>query len=165
MKIYQRLAELVTWDPPSGSEFEDRKYKELDRLIATGPQGSGLDGDTVVNENGSSNKRVELRTEYHYMDDNGFYGPWLNLTIVITPLLTPAGYDMSVKCAEDIDRLNDMSRESAYNHILLTYPEIDLESQDYEDLERENSEYIDWDGIEDYVADRFCNWLDSEYKG
>ena len=165
MKIYQRLAELVTWDPPSGSEFEDRKYKELDRLIDTAPHGSGLDGDTVVNENGSSNKRVELKTEYHYMDSNGFYGPWLNLTIVITPVLTPAGYDLDIKCAEDIGGLNAMSQEQAYNHILLNYPEIDLESQEYEELESENTDYIDWDSLQDYISDQFSDWLDSEYEG
>ena len=165
MKIYQRLAELVTWDPPAGSESEDKKYRELYRLIDTAPHGSRLDGNTIVNEARSGNKRIEIITGYRYMYSNGFYGPWLSLTIVITPLLTPAGYDITIKCAEDIDWLNDMSREDAYNHILLNYPEIDLEGPEYEELEQENSEYIDWDSIQDYVSDCFCDWLDSEYKG
>ena len=164
MKIYQRLAELVTWNPPTGSVYDDIKYREISRLIDTAPHGSGLDGGTIINE-GSSSKRIEIKTEYHCMSSNGFYGPWLNLTIAITPLLTPAGYDIAIKCAEDIDLLNDMSKEGAYDHILLNYPEIDLESQEYEELEQENSEYIDWDSIQDYVAGQFSDWLDSEYKG
>ena len=164
MKIYQKLAELITWDPPAGSEFEDRKYKELNSLMDTAPHGSGLDGDTVINEYKSSEKRIEIKAEYHCMNSNGFYGDWLNLTITITPLLTPAGYDINVDCVEDIDLLNTISQENAYEHILLNYPEIDLEGPEYEELEQENSDYIDWDGIRGYVSDRFCNWLDSEYK-
>lgn len=163
MKIYQRLAELVTWDPPAGSEFEDKKYREIDRLMGTAPHGSGLDGNTIINEK-SNDKRIEIKTEYHCMNSNGFYGDWLNLTIVLTPLLTPAGYDLDIECAEDIDQLNDISKEDAYNHILLNYPEIDLEGPEYEELEQENSDYIDWDSVRDYVADCFCSWLDSEYK-
>ena len=164
MKVYQRLAELLTWNPPTGSESEERKYKEIDRLMGSAPHGSGVDGDTTINEDKSSDKRMEIKTEYHYMDSNGFYGPWLNLTIAITPVLTPVGYDIAIKCAEDIDLLNTISQEQAYDHILLNYPEIDLEGPEYEELEQETSEYIDWDSIRDYVSDCFCNWLDSEYK-
>ncbi len=165
MKIYQRLAELVAWDPPAGSEFEDRKYRELDGLIDIAPHGSGLDGVTIINEYKSSDRGIEIKTVYHYMDSNGFYGTWLNLTISIIPVLTPAGYEVSIKCAEDIDLSNTICQEEAHNYILLNYPEIDLEGPEYEELERENSEYIDWDSIRDYVADCFCEWLDSEYKG
>ena len=164
MKIYQRLAEIVTWNPPTGSVFDDIKYREIDRLIDTAPHGSGLDGGTLINE-GSNSKRIEIKTEYHYMDSNGFYGTWLNLTISIIPVLTPAGYEVSIKCAEDIDLLNTICQEEAHNYILLNYPEIDLEGPEYEELERENSEYIDWSSIRDYVSDCFCEWLDSEYKG
>lgn len=165
MKIYQRLAELVTWNPPAGSESEYRKYREIDRLIDTAPQGSRLDGNTIINEARSGNKRIEIITGYRHMYSNGFYGPWLSLAIVVTPLLAPAGFEVSIKCAGDIDRLNVRPREQAYNHILLNFLKIDLNPQEYEELERENSEYIDWDSIQKYVSDRFCNWLDSEYKG
>lgn len=92
MKLYQRIASLVAARlncEESGNTEWFRKHEERLNDIAknTLPSGSGFDIGTAIDLDESGHERVVLRTEFHHMDDGGYYDGWTDHTILITPSL------------------------------------------------------------------------------
>ena len=91
MKVYQKMARLVDWNPTGG--YIISKNEQMEDLVKNYlPSGSGFDGDTSIDEK-STDKKIILHVEYHHMNDNGFYDGWSTFKIIITPSLA---YDYSL---------------------------------------------------------------------
>lgn len=69
----------VRTDAPEGTQATPRT--SLEELAAKLPHGSGLDGNwwiTIRRDGG-----LTLRTDYHAMNDNGYYVGWFPVVVVL----------------------------------------------------------------------------------
>lgn len=69
---------------------------------------------------------------------------------------------MTVIFFEDIEQINNQSYSEAVKYVNEEYP--GLKGYDLEDKISECADYIDEDGIAEYIADCFSTWLLSDYK-
>jgi len=65
--------------------WEEKWQDVIDSIIYTLPHGSGIDVETRLNHKKSSSKRIVLEASYHCMDENGYYGEWIDFSIILTP--------------------------------------------------------------------------------
>ena len=95
MKVYQKMARLVDWNPTVG-EYLDSKNKQVDELIDKYmPSSSGFDGKIELDEK-STDEKIIIHVEYHHMDINGFYDGWSTFKVIITASMA-YNYCMQVK--------------------------------------------------------------------
>ena len=161
-KIYQKLAELISWNPPKDSKWVDKKEEEIEAIMKTAPHGSGIDGDVRLVEPECSESKLVLRVEYHRMNQNGYYCEWLTANITVTPTLTSEGFNIDCYFAEDIEQINNQYYNEAGEYVPEEYPGV--EGYDCEDKISECADYIDKEGISDYITDCFSTWFLTEYK-
>lgn len=161
-KIYQRLAELVIWNPPKDSKWVDKKEEEIEAVMKTAPHGSGIDGDVILIEKDSSDTKIVIKAQYHTMNQGGYYGEWITAIITISATLTALGFYINVRFEEDIEQINNYYYNEAVNYVNQEYP--GLSGYDREDGIAECADYICADSISEYIADCFSTWLLTEYK-
>lgn len=101
MKVYQKIArELDRFRRCKGaagkwSEFADDAdsiLADIERDIL--PSGSGFDSGTRIDREESTAARIVLKTDFHHMNDGGFYDGWTQHRVILTP--TFDGFDMRV---------------------------------------------------------------------
>lgn len=78
MKLYQKIARVVS------QKNEPLKGKELKKLQDLLPSGSGIDYGSVILLK-STDKRIEIITSFHHLNEVGFYTQWTDHRIIITP--------------------------------------------------------------------------------
>lgn len=161
-KIYQRLAELISWNPPKDSEWVDKREEEIEAIIKTAPHGSGIDGGVRLVEPECSESKLVFRVEYHPMNQNGYYGEWLTANITVTPTLTSAGFNIDCDFFEDIEQINNQNYSEAVKYVNDEYP--GLKGYEREDKISECADYIDEDSIAGYITECFYDWFMSDYK-
>ena len=161
-KIYQRLAELIRWNPPKDSKWVDVRDEKIEAIMKTAPHGSGIDGGVRLVEAECSESKLVFRVEYHSMNSNGYYCKWVTANITITPTLTSDCFRSDCDFAEDIEQINNDYYNEAVKYVNKEYP--GLKGYDREDKISECADYIDEDGIAEYIADCFSTWLLTEYK-
>ena len=159
-KIYQRLAELIIWNPTE--DWVDKKDEEIEAIMKTAPHGSGIDGDVRLVEAECSESELVFRAEYHRMNQNGYYVEWLTANITVTPTLTSAGFNIDCDFAEDIEQINTQYYNECADYIDKEYP--GLNEYDRDDKISECSDYIDEDGIAEYITECFYDWFISDYN-
>ena len=130
--------------------------------MRTAPHGSGIDGDVRLVEKDSSDTKIVIKAEYHTMNQNGYYGEWITAIITITAMLATPGFDIDVQFEEDIEQINNQYYNEAAEYVNQEYP--GLKGYDLENKIAEYADYIDMDGIAEYINDCFCTWLLTEYK-
>lgn len=73
------------------SEKGENKFtpnQDLDEWMkSNAPSGSGIDCGTKVDWQKSGGERLVLNTQFHHMDDNGYYCGWTSHQVVVTPTL------------------------------------------------------------------------------
>ena len=146
-KIYQRLAELISWNPPKDSKWVDRREEEIEAIMKTAPHGSGIDGDVRLVEPECSESKLVFRAEYHRMNSDGYYCEWLTANITVTPTLASWGFYIDVRFEEDIEQINNQYYNEAVKYV-----------------NEECADYIDEEGIAEYITECFYDWLLTEYK-
>jgi len=137
MKVYQRLAQLVAWDPPT-KEWEDKKADELEGLEYMLPSGSGFDAGTQVDLENSKPNRVVLHTAFHHMDEYGGYCGWTNHDVIVTPSLT-RGFDIRITGRNTRNDIKSYIAET-FDEVLA---EFYLQSRDTESRLRNLAEIVD----------------------
>ena len=94
MKVYQKMARLVDWNPTGG--YIISKNEQMEDLVKNYlPSGSGFDGDISIDEK-STDEKIIIHVEYHHMDINGFYDGWSTFKVIITASMA-YNYSMQVK--------------------------------------------------------------------
>jgi hypothetical protein len=161
-KIYQKLAELINWNPPKDSEWVNKRDEEIEAVMKTAPHGSGIDGDVRLVEAECSESKLVFRVEYHRMNSAGYYCEWLTANITVTPTLTSEGFYIDCDFDDDIAVINNDYYNEAEELVNREYP--GLKGYDREDKIAEYADYIDEDGIAEYIADCFSTWFLTEYK-
>jgi choline kinase len=161
-KIYQRLAELIRWNPQKDSKWVDKREEEIEAIMKTAPHGSGIDGGVRLVEAECSESKLVFRVEYHPMNQDGYYGEWLTANIAVTPTLTSEGFYIDCDFAEDIEQINNDNYNEAVKYINDEYPE--LKGYEREDKISECTDYICADDIAEFISDCFSTWLLTDYK-
>ena len=145
--LYVALARTIAWEPPVGSQWRERREKELKALMDELPSGDGWDLGTKLNEEktrigaNSDCERIVFYGEFHHMDENGFYDRWTNHTIVVTPSLR-WGFELRVtgKDRNQIkDYLDDLFHEAlsrlVWEHDYATHGGVVYEDREGEPIE------------------------------
>lgn len=98
MKVYQKIAaeiarlnraksdgsiaSLMTggnpWESDARAELADIESDHL-------PNGSGFDCGTRIIIDESSDSRIVLATDFHHMNENGYYDGWTTHRVILTP--------------------------------------------------------------------------------
>lgn len=97
MKLYQKVSSLISakynHSFEQNKEWEISKIKEL--VKEHFPHGSGFDGKTYFDLDLSHSGKLVLFTEFHHMNENGYYDGWSTLKIVVKPSLQ-FGFDFKL---------------------------------------------------------------------
>jgi hypothetical protein len=65
------------------AEWEQRHSDAIRAAIDCLPHGSGIDGQTMLNEDKSNGERVAVDIGYHHMDEYGGYDGWTHHTVSV----------------------------------------------------------------------------------
>ena len=98
-KLYQELASsFIAYNnciASNNTEWEEKHYDKILNLIDSLPHGSGIDGKTELDFNKSNNNKLVINSEFHVMDENGYYDGWINFSLTVEPSWN--GVDISIK--------------------------------------------------------------------
>lgn len=90
MKVYQRIAgtlqAIENCKQANNREWIERHQETLDKILQSFPHGSGFDSGTKLDDKSTPEKLI-FNSDFHHMDDNGFYCGWSEHQIIVTPSL------------------------------------------------------------------------------
>lgn len=91
-RIYQSLAQAVdarlTCKEKGNTEWYDRHTDTILNIMEnTAPSGAGIDSGTAIDLDKSTGEKLVFTTEYHHMNENGYYDGWTEHTITVKPSL------------------------------------------------------------------------------
>lgn len=104
-------------------EWEEKYGEKLQTYIDELPHGSGIDGKTYLHGNSTPNKLV-FYTDYHYMNENGYYDGWYGYKIIVTPSLQN-DFDLKIIGKDTPNR----AKEYLYEVFQEAFSSIDTESK------------------------------------
>lgn len=88
MKLYQAIARNINNSINHQDERDNVWIDNLEIIINDHfPSGSGFDGETYIDIEKSTAEKIVIYTEYHHMNENGYYDGWSRLKIVVKPSL------------------------------------------------------------------------------
>ena len=76
-------------------EWEENHEETINNIIKSLPHGSGIDGVTKIDLDKSTPDKIIIYSEYHCMNENGYYDGWVDFTITIKPSLQ-FGIDLNI---------------------------------------------------------------------
>lgn len=120
--MYQELASLVdaiaNCQAKGNTEWAARHEARAYYLIKNyGPSGSGIDSGTSIRLSDCKPDRLVLFTEFHHMNDGGFYDGWTQHPITVTPSLA---HGISIKIGgRDRNQIKDYLHD-VYDSFLCT---------------------------------------------
>ena len=91
MKTYQRLSRWIqakkNCEESGNSEWYDNHSMVIDHIVRNYlPSGSGIDSGCTIDTD--KHEKLVIYSSYHTMDENGFYGEWIDFRVVVTPSLS-----------------------------------------------------------------------------
>ena len=105
-------------------EWQDRWARKLEQYTKHLPSGSGIDAGSTIDMYESESEALVLRTQYHHMNDNGFYDGWTDHKLTIQPTFS-GGLQINIE-GED--------RNDIHDYLVDTFNEaLSLMVTDYED--------------------------------
>lgn len=92
-RVYEELARAVAAYRRGNSGFQRERIQKLmkDHL----PSGSGFDRGTAICLDSSNADRLVFVTEFHHMNETGYYCGWTKHRITVTPSLA-FGFDLKI---------------------------------------------------------------------
>ena len=97
--LYRKLAQLInarTRCLETGNAFKVQHEAEILRLVREHmPSGSGIDKGTTIDLDASTDEKIVFRTEFHHMDEHGYYDGWTEHTITVCASLV-FGLDLKI---------------------------------------------------------------------
>lgn len=76
-----------------------KRIRELSQLL---PHGSGIDSENTVDLSLSHAKKLVIHTQFHHMNETGFYDGWTGHTITVTPSFRGINLRVSGRNRNDI---------------------------------------------------------------
>ena len=107
--LYQIIAGLIqarlTCEADNPEWFDNHTAKLREIAKNELPSGSGIDSGTAIDLDESTPEKIVLTTEYHHLNDGGYYDGWTAHKVIITPSLQ---FGISVKITgRDRDDIKD----------------------------------------------------------
>ena len=99
MKLYQELAKAIdarlNCIKSGNEEWFDRWDDDINKMIDSLPHGSGIDGKTEIDLDKSTGEKIIITSEFHCMNDGGYYDGWINFKLVLTGSLR-FGFNLAI---------------------------------------------------------------------
>lgn len=114
MKIYQSLAQSIS--AKHNANFYWPEYAD-DTIAKYFPHGGGFDGKTKFDHEKSTENKLVITTEFHAMDENGYYDGWYYITVTVKPSLL---FDYTI----DLNFHGDKDKHFLRDYIADTFHEI-----------------------------------------
>ena len=97
-KVYQRLSSLINARlnciESGNDEWFDKHDDAIDYIVDNNlPSGSGVDSGCEIDKD--KHEVLNITSSYHTMDENGYYGPWVDFTVKVKPSLQ-FGIDLAI---------------------------------------------------------------------
>lgn len=95
-----KIAHNLEWiENLKGDEQKEKTYKPvaIERIMSECvdlPHGSGLDNGVSIDLNRSKSDKIVFNTEFHHMNENGYYDGWTSHSLIVTPKF--GGYDLRI---------------------------------------------------------------------
>ena len=90
-KVYQRLASLVVayknCEKNDNDVWKNEHNISIDKIMETSPSGSGFDNGTSIDIEESDENKLVFYTEFHHMEEHGYYAGWTDHKIIVEPNL------------------------------------------------------------------------------
>jgi hypothetical protein len=98
-KVYQALASKLTayrnCQKSGNRVFEINHHHSILEMVSEKlPSGSGFDNGTEFDMELSGDNRLVFHTDFHHMNDAGYYDGWTKHTVTIRPSFS--GFDMTI---------------------------------------------------------------------
>ena len=90
MKVYQAIASAISALP---REWAEERLALIEREYL--PSGSGIDAGCKILVEESHKDRIVIQTEFHHMNEVGYYDGWTHHKIIVTPSLI-YGFDLRI---------------------------------------------------------------------
>lgn len=133
--LYSELASLVDARKRcvgSNVDWLTKHEETIERLVKQHlPHGSGFDCGTKIDLDASHSDKLVLTTEFHHMNENGYYDGWTEHTVTVTPSLQ-FKYHIRIS-GRNRNEIKDLIRES-FDVALSTDVRYDLFVEQYPDL-------------------------------
>jgi len=98
MKNYQELAvrlqAIENCIKSNNEEWQDRHEAVIETIMNTAPHGSGFDTGVNFSQSKSTDCKLVFHTNYHHMNQDGYYDGWTEHLVIITPAFV--GFDIKV---------------------------------------------------------------------
>lgn len=100
MLLYQKIAQIfsayLNCIESNSVEWQDKHQERLEKIIENClPYGSGFDTGTKLDYSRSNPNKLVFDTEFHHMNENGYYDGWTQHKVTIKPNLQ-FGYHMNI---------------------------------------------------------------------
>ena len=141
--LYSKLAGMIearrncAQSNPVNSEWLDRHTDTIEALVKQHlPHGSGFDCGTKIDLDASHADKLVFTTEFHHMNENGYYDGWTEHTVTVNPSLQRdfnlriSGRnrnDIKEMMYQDFDYL--LRTDVAYDLLIERYPEFKISSK------------------------------------
>lgn len=95
-----KIANNLQWidnlksDPEKEKEYRSNAIEAIEKQCEELPHGSGLDTGVQLDYLASKPDRIVFNTEFHHMNENGYYDGWSKHSLIITPKF--GGYDLRI---------------------------------------------------------------------
>ena len=78
--------ESLNFNPDPGKEkFRLAAVEGIEKECENLPSGSGLDSGVRIDLDRSKPNKIVFHTEFHHLNENGYYDGWTNHSIIVVP--------------------------------------------------------------------------------
>jgi hypothetical protein len=101
--LYKILASTIDafhrCEKTGNTEWRENHYRTIQRIQDNYlPSGSGIDSGCQIDVEKSTGEKLVIKSSYHTMNENGYYGRWIDFTVTVKASLQ-FGLDMQIKGA------------------------------------------------------------------
>jgi hypothetical protein len=89
----------------NNTEWKDIHEETIKNIIKSLPHGSGIDGTTKIDLEKSTSEKIVIYSEFHNMNEVGYYDGWINFTLTIKPSLQ---FDTDLNITGNFGRNQDL---------------------------------------------------------
>ena len=134
---YHSIEDAATrfgWTVEDKSSMSAQISDSLDSLQSLLASGSGFNCGSKIDLDKSKPERLQINTEFHHMNDGGYYDGWTDHAVTVRPSLA-AGFDMSIGGRN----LNDIKE---YIASVFDY-DLNRQVRQYYDADKDESGYVE----------------------
>ena len=117
-EIADQVERLITVKA-NPERFQDDLVTQIESELASLeeflPSGSGFDSGTQIDTDSLGGEKVVFYTEYHHMNEVGYYDGWTSHQVIVTPTLSCSRFDIDVTGEDRNDILDYIVMEFVHD--------------------------------------------------